>query len=141
VAYQSDETRGPFNFEIYVQPYPSTGAKYQISKGSTRLEGGGQNPLWSLDGRELFYQAGGKLMVVRVLTQPSFSFANPSALPIEGFNQPTAGGARNYDITPDGKQFIMVLPADRNQSARRTPLQIQVVLNWFEELKQLVPVK
>ena len=47
---------------------------------------------------------------------------------------------RNYDITPDGKQFLVVVPASSTQSEPRQTQQINVVLNWFEELKQRVPV-
>jgi Tol biopolymer transport system component len=133
VVYQSDEARSKFNFEIYVKPYPPSDEKYQITKG------GGTNPLWSPDGKEIIYEGRGKLMSVHVVTQPRFSFTNPVELPIKGFIQPTAGGARNYDVTTDGKQFIMAFPVDR--ATRRSPLQIQVVANWFEELKQRVPVR
>jgi len=132
-VYQSDETRAKFNFEIYVMPYPPTNEKYQITKG------GGTNPLWSPDGKEIIYQGRGKLMSVQVGTQPGFSFSNPLELPIESFIQPNSGGARNYDITPNGKQFIMAFPTDR--SVRRARLQIQVVANWFRELQERVPAK
>jgi len=136
VVYQSDETRAKYNFQIYVKPHAPTGEQYQITKG------GGTNPLWSPDGKEIIYQPAGKLMgklmSVHVSTEPSFSFSSPVELPIEAFIQPNAGGSRNYDITPDGKQFIMAFPVDR--PTRRSPLQIQVIANWFEELKQRVPV-
>jgi len=138
IVYQSDETSGKFNFAIYVKPYPPTNEQYQITKGGGR-SGGGSNPLWSPNGNEIFYQRGGKLMSVRIATEPSFTFSNPVELPIQGFVQPNAGGARNYDITPDGRQFIMAFRP--NVFERRPPQQIQVVANWFEELKQRVPVK
>jgi hypothetical protein len=47
---------------------------------------------------------------------------------------------RPYDITPDGKQFILMVLRDPAESPDRTTQQINVVLNWFEELKQRVPV-
>ena len=59
---------------------------------------------------------------------------NPVEMPIEAYIQPSTGGARNYDITPDGKPFIMAFRSE--QSARRSPIQIQVIVNWFEEIKQ-----
>jgi len=83
--------------------------------------------MWSPDGKELFYRSGNKLTSVRITTQPSFAFSNPVALPIEGFVQPDAGGARNYDITPDGKQSIVVLPAEQTQSDRFGSSQILIV--------------
>jgi hypothetical protein len=90
--------------------------------------------------RELFYLSAGKLMAVTVKTQPTFTFSDPVALPIA---QIVVGptGTRNYDITPDGKRFIVILNAAQSQTETRSPLQIQIVLNWFEELKQRVPVK
>jgi serine/threonine-protein kinase len=119
---------------VFVQPYPSTGAKYQISPVGTN------DPVWSPDGRELFYNAGGKLMAVDIKTQPAFTFSEPRELPIAKISLNTKG-SRNYDITPDGKRFIVVLnAADRQQAETRTLPQIQIVLNWFEELKQRVPV-
>jgi Tol biopolymer transport system component len=116
-----------------VKPYPATTEKHQITKG------GGTNPIWMPDGKEIVYQSHGKLMSVHVVTKPAFSFGDPVELPIEQFIQPNTGGSRNYDVTPDGKQFIMAFRSQ--QSARRAPLQIQVVANWFEELKQRVPLK
>jgi eukaryotic-like serine/threonine-protein kinase len=134
LAYQSNETG---RYEVYVQPYPPTGAKYQMTKG-----GGvdSHHPLWSPDGKELFYVNLTRLFSVSVQTQPGFSFGNPVQLPID-MVQLQVSGIRNYDITPDGKQFIALLPPQLSSGAARPAQQIQVVLNWFEELKQRVPVK
>ncbi len=128
VAYQAGE---PFNNAVYVQPYPATGVKYQISPGLAH------EPMWSPDGKELFYSpARGGLVVVRVTTQPSFTFGNPLPLPPPW----TSGGptsVRRVDITPDGK-LVKVVRADQTAGTPGPP-QIQVVLSWFEELKRLVP--
>ena len=109
---------------IFVEPFPATGAKYRISPD-------GIHPLWSPDGKELFYSAGA-LFGVRVSTGQGFEFSTRQQIPrqFESFG-PTA--ARSYDIMPDGQRFIAIVPSGRSQ----TPLagQIQVVLNWFEELK------
>ncbi len=135
VAYMSSQeiTGGT---EVFVQPFPPTGAKYQISTE------GGRTPLWSPDGKQLFYHQANtdRLLAVDVRTQPAFSFGKPTPFPIEGTVHPLA--QRNYDITPDGKQFLVVLPssATRADPARRSNAQINVVLNWLEELKQRVPV-
>jgi Tol biopolymer transport system component len=129
VAYVSAElNRQP---EIFVQPYPGTGAKYQITTD------GGEVPIWSPDGKQLYYYLGTKLFAVDIRTQPTFSFGKPSPLPISGAAQPP-GTPRNYDITPDGKRFLVVLPAN---GSSRSNLQINVVLNWFRELQERVPVK
>jgi serine/threonine-protein kinase len=124
--------------QVFVQPYPSTGAKYQISREGT----GASEPSWSPDGKELFYVtlgAGAKLMAVNIKTQPAFTFSDPVALPIQ---QIVTGpiGTRNYDISPDGKRFIVIIDAAQAQPESRSTPQIQIVLNWFEELKQKVPV-
>ena len=138
VAYYSSETGGS---TVYVQPFPATGAKYQISKESAH------HPLWSRDGKELLYIPGasvqgtaGRFVVVNVATQPSFTFGNPVPL-ARGFLERGPGTERTYDITPDGKRFVGVVAAGQNQSGAPATPQIQVVLNWFEELKQRVPSK
>jgi hypothetical protein len=60
-------------------------------------------------------------------------------LPIAGALHPIPG-LRNYDITPDGKRFLIVLPA-QNDATKGATAQINVVVNWFEELKQRVPMQ
>jgi serine/threonine protein kinase len=132
--YTSNETgRG----NIYVQPFPPTGAKYQISKDI------GYDPIWSPDGKELFYALGpGQTVVVSITTQPIFTFSNPVSVPHGGRseNGPNVIG-RNSDIISDGKRFVGVIDSGSTPSAAVPAPQIQVVLNWLEELKQRVPVK
>ena len=123
---------------IYVQPFPATGAKYQISKDDD-----GHHPVWSPDGKELFYVPGaGLFAVVSVTTQPSLTFGNPVPLP-RRFNENGPSTPSSIDITPDGKRFVGVVigggPGQAQNSS--TPADVvQVVLNWAEELKQTVPV-
>ena len=123
--------------EVFVQPFPATGAKYQVSTG------GGRTPQWSPDGRQLFYHepAANRLIAVDIRTAPSFSVGKPAPLPIDGTVHPLA--QRNYDVTPDGKQFVVILPVSSGatDATRRPTQQINVVLNWFEELKTRVPIK
>jgi serine/threonine-protein kinase len=126
LSYVSDETG---RFEIYVQPYPGPGAKRQISTE------GGTEPAWNPNGRELFYRSGDKMMAVEIASQPSFNSGNPRVL-FEGQYVPTPGTFPNYDVSPDGQRFLMLKPSE---SAEAAPTQINVVLNWFEELKQKVP--
>jgi eukaryotic-like serine/threonine-protein kinase len=126
LAYVSDESG---RNEIYVQPYPGPGGKWQISTE------GGTEPTWNRNGRELFYRSGNKMMAVEITAQPSFSVGKPRVL-FEGQYVLTPATFPNYDVAPDGQRFLMLKPADQEQSA---PSQINVVLNWFEELKQKVP--
>jgi hypothetical protein len=73
------------------------------------------------------------LYAVDVQTQPAFTFANPVQLRVNDFLQ-VPGVSRQFDVTPDGKQFIVVMPP--GTSVGSDTAQIQVVLGWFEELKQ-----
>jgi Protein kinase domain/WD40-like Beta Propeller Repeat len=137
IAYTSYET-GPA--EIYVQTFPPTSAKYQLTTT------GGFLPTWSPDGKQIFFVQGrfgvGRIALIDVQTQPSFVFSKPTPLPIEGIIQNGgAGMPRGYDITPDGKQFVVMLPPSEAEAATRQVQQIHVTLNWFEELKQRVAVK
>jgi eukaryotic-like serine/threonine-protein kinase len=126
LAYVSDESG---RNEIYMQPYPGPGGKWQISTE------GGREPLWNRNGRELFYRSGNKMMSVEISTKPSFSAGTPKVL-FEGQYQSLLISTPNYDVSPDGKRFLMLKPVEQVQAA---PTQINVVLNWFEELKQKVP--
>jgi hypothetical protein len=73
---------------------------------------------------------------VDIFTQPSFSAGKPRML-FEGQYEPTPATFPNYDVSPDGQRFLMLKPVEQAQAA---PTQINVVLNWFEELKQKVPM-
>jgi serine/threonine-protein kinase len=127
MAYGSNEEN---RYEVYVQPFPPTGAKYKITKT------GGDSPLWTPDGRQLIFESNRRLAFVDVQTQSGFTFSEPKSLPIDVVN--TQG--RPYDITPDGKQFL-VMQRPRDVEPEKVKLQINMVLNWFEELKQRVPVR
>jgi Tol biopolymer transport system component len=123
--------------DIYVEPFPPTGSRRRISQD------GGYYPLWSPEGSELFYRPGARtggvtLRSVDIVTEPAVAFSNEQTLPVEGFN--VVPGYRDYDISPDGERLLMVFPADRPDSGEPARLQINVILNWFEELKERVPV-
>jgi serine/threonine-protein kinase len=130
LAYESD-TSG--RFEIYVRPFPNVdGGQWPISAG------GGTRPAWSPDGRELFYLAlDARMMRVSVTAAGStWSASNPEAqLAARYF---TAGGtARTYDISRDGRRFLLIKQAGSDRSG--VPPQIVVVQNWTEELARLAP--
>lgn len=132
VAYASSETALSV---VYVQPFPATGAKYQISR-----EGGGRHPVWSRDGKELRYVVPGasRSAVVTVSTQPAFTFTNPAPAP-RAFQDGVGDTVRTFDVTPDGR-ILGVIAAGQTAGAAATS-QIQVVLNWTEELKSRVPAR
>jgi serine/threonine protein kinase/Tol biopolymer transport system component len=125
LAYVSDESGG---FEIYVRPYPGPGGKWQISTE------GGTEPVWNPNGRELFYRSGDKIMAVDITTQPSFAAGKPRML-FEGRYEQAPFPIADYDISADGQSFLMLKPSEQEAA----PTQINVVLNWFEELKHKVP--
>ncbi|MEE9231013.1 MAG: protein kinase [Acidobacteriota bacterium] len=126
LAYVTDESgRG----EVYVQSYSNSHGKWQVSTE------GGHEPVWARSGRELFYHNDGKMMMVSVQTTPAFSAGKPVQL----FETTWIGsyGFSTFDVAPDGEHFAM---ADRRAGKDASP-QLNIVLNWFEELKRLVPTE
>ena len=116
---------------IYVQPFPATGALYSVLKSNAT------SPVWSRDRLEIVSQPqGGQQAVQTITTQPSFSVSPPVLMPRRFINFGQTS-PRNYDVMPDGR-ILGFVAAGQTQSAEFTP-QIQVVLNWFEELKQRAP--
>lgn len=132
LAYASGESG---RYEVYVQPYPEPGGKWQISTE------GGTEPEWNRNGRELFYRNGrelfyrngAKMMALDVSTQPSFAVGKARML-FEGQYDLLSAQYSSYDVSPDGQRFLML---KTNEQA--APTQINVVLNWFEEVKQKAP--
>ena len=132
IAYQSDES-GQNN--IYVQPFPNIGdGKWQVSTN------GGSDPVWSPDGRHLFFVTFPlRMMVAEVETDPTFSPGTPT----EAFDltaYAAFGGGRRYDFAPDGERFIL-----RRIGGLQTPdgdsfNGLIFVENWFQELTERVPV-
>jgi len=121
--------------EVYVRPFPD------VNKGQWQVStSGGDTPLWSPDGRELFYRSGDAAMGVPVDTGPVFKPGKPTVLFRGKFHQPVLGQTY-WDISPDGKRFLTLKDAASTPSAAAGPRKINIVLNWLEELKQRVPVK
>ena len=130
LAYVSDESG---RNEVYVLPFPGPGGKAQIS-----TEGGG-DPQWARDGQELFYLNGNQMMAVDIETDPAFTAGTPSLLFEISFRPSLGGRNAPYDVTADGQQFVMVQEIGIADSEVEPP-QINIVQNWFEELKERVPV-
>lgn len=125
LAYVSEESgRG----EVYVQSFPGPGGKWEVS-----TEGGG-TAIWSHNGRELFYRNGNNFMVVSVETQPTFSAGQPRLL-FQGNFAYARDFTSDFDVSSDGQRFLMIQKAARESA----PTQIDVVLNWSEELRRLAP--
>jgi eukaryotic-like serine/threonine-protein kinase len=123
MAYESDQSG---RFEVYVRPFPDVDAgRFPLSTA------GGEEPVWSPTGKEIFYVAGDKMMAVPVSTVGGFVAQKPMVL----FNTKPyffGGQGRNYDVSRDGQRFVMVKsPVDT--SGRAAP--ISIVLNWAEELR------
>jgi eukaryotic-like serine/threonine-protein kinase len=137
VAYQSNETGTP---AVYVQPFPATGSRFQASVNAPQDDP--HHPLWSRDGTELFYVAGpNRLVVTSVTNRSGLMFTNPVLIQT-GTWKNTFGGPttiRNYDVSPDSKRFIGVIASGLSQSGTPRAPQIQIVLNWIQELQQRVP--
>jgi len=121
LAYTSDESGRD---EIYVQPFPGTGGKWQVSG-----EGGSQ-PTWGRDGRRLFYRSGGRLVSVEVATEPEFRVRRRSDLLGVPVDEGTVASVRNYDMALDGRGIIVVRDTEEHP-----PTRIHLILNWFEELR------
>ena len=138
VAYSTrlDERRN----SLYVEPFPPTSEKRLISTGDAQM------PVWSRDGRELLFvdparTDNGRVGFSRVTidTRQGFAVSEPERVP-RPFNVtgPGIGRPRTYDILPDGR-FVGVM--DEGQPGEPSASRIQVVLNWFEELKARAPRK
>ena len=126
VAYVSNQSGDD---QVYVRTFPDSGQVIQVSTQ------GGTEPVWSRDGRELFYRNGGEMLVVDVESGGD-EFGTPRLL-FEGTyeSDPNGIGAANYDVSLDGQQFLMV-----SRDSRAERLSLVVVENWSEELKERVPV-
>jgi serine/threonine-protein kinase len=121
LAYTSEESG---HAEVYVRPFPEVAsARWQVSVG------GGREPLWSRDGRELFYRTDrGELMAVAVTTTPGFASQNPVVL-FTDMAALTGVFRRNYDVAQDGR-FLMV------RAASGASGELNVIFNWFTEIER-----
>ncbi|HVT41231.1 MAG TPA: protein kinase [Gemmatimonadaceae bacterium] len=123
LAYVSDESG---QYEIYVRPFPGAGGRVSVSAG------GGMEPVWSPDSRHVFYRSGRNLVDASATASPAFVVTGRKVL-FEGNYEGNPYHA-NYDVTRDGKNFIMIRPADDER-------QLVVVLNWRQELRQRTSAK
>ena len=133
LAYMSNETGEPL---IYVQPFPN------IDEGQWRgSPANGVFPMWSPDGRELFYWTStGNLMVAPVETEPTFSARTPE--PLFSVTSPQAFdfGGRQLDLVPDGDRVVVRKFWTAAQTSGDTFVGMIVVENWHQELLERVPI-
>ncbi|HKA36470.1 MAG TPA: hypothetical protein VKH43_06585, partial [Thermoanaerobaculia bacterium] len=120
VAYSSNESG---RYEVYVQPFPGPGGKYQISTG------GGGMPVWRRDGKELFYLAADqRLMAVPVQTGATFEPGSPAPLfAMRQKNDPD----RHFDVSADGQRFLVAVPVGEEVS-----LPVTLIQNWTNLLRE-----
>jgi eukaryotic-like serine/threonine-protein kinase len=133
MAFESNDSG---QFEVFVRPFPNVDSgRWQISTK------GGIQPLWSRNGQELFYLVpGGGLMGVRVERGASWNASAPTKLMDERFYHGGGSGSgtgRTYDISPDGRRFLMIKQGESNGAAA----SLIVVQNWGEELRRLTAPK
>ena len=132
VAYLSDSSG---DRRVYLQPFPAGGQVVPVS------EGPGTEPVWSRDGRELFYRNGAQMMNVDVDVDANenITVGRAEVLFVGGYVPDSVGfGVANYDVSADGQRFLMVIEGGAMSGGQEQT--ITLVGNWFEELKRLVPV-
>jgi Tol biopolymer transport system component len=117
LAYASDESGA---FEVYVQAFPHSQAKRVVSKG------GGAEPRWRADGRELFYvSADRRLMSVATTIGAAFEASTPATLFQMNVRDLSFLSGRRYDVTPDGQRFVV-----QELIGRGSPSALTVIVNW-----------
>jgi serine/threonine-protein kinase len=134
LAYCSNESGRP---EVYVQAYPGPGPKIQVSNE------GGTDPVWKRSGGELYYRNGDSMMSVDVSLSPAapFTAARPRELWKGHYSHGMSSScgapgatSSNYDVTADGKRFLMIKDEDQD---RVTSKEIVVVQGWADEVNRL----
>jgi dipeptidyl aminopeptidase/acylaminoacyl peptidase len=118
LAYVSEQSG---TREVYIQAFPGPGARVQVSSG------GGTEPVWHPNGRELFYRTAATLMAASLAVSPELSVVRRDSLFTIGLSMPTQ--VANYDVMPDGDRFIAIRP----RSTGGPPL---IIVNWTTELRE-----
>jgi Tol biopolymer transport system component len=135
MAYASNESG---KFEIIVRPFPDVDTnRWTVSTD------GGTSPLWSPDGQELFYRNGDSVMAVPVESESRFSAGKPEVLFKDIYVGAWGEDMHPWDIRLQDGRFLMMkaAPSTEEPTAPPAPPKINIVTNWFEELKEKVPVE
>ena len=129
LAYVSEESG---RAEVYVQPYPALNARVAASTA------GGHEPIWSADGRKLFFRSADSVMEAAITSVSPLEFAAPKALFRDTFIRTQGNQHTHFDVAPDGR-FLMI--ESSKPAITSTRQDVQIILNWTQELKRIAPVK
>jgi serine/threonine-protein kinase len=124
LAYQSNESN---RYEVYVRDLQGTGARWQVSNG------GGEEPHWSSNGRELYFRAESRLFVSPVELQPTFRPGAPAIL-MQGIYNMRSDSGLSFDVDPKSGRFVMIRLANSGGNQAR----VRLVLNWFDDVRRLL---
>ena len=129
LAYASDESGA---YQVYVRAFPDKGGKWQVSNS------GGLDPEWSPMGRDLFFRSADNRIMVASYTMKGDSFAADK--PRIWSDKPIwdNGLGRNYDLAPDGKRVVALMPVDA-PGAQQAQTHVIFLQNFFDELRRRVP--
>jgi Tol biopolymer transport system component/predicted Ser/Thr protein kinase len=129
LAYYSNDSGV---FEVYVRAFPDKGSKWQVSNS------GGMYPLWSHNGRELFYRTEDNRIMVASYTAKGDSFVADKPRLWSEKHIADLGQRMNYDLAPDGKRVVAVMPAEISE-AQTAQSRVTLVLNFLDEVRRRVP--
>ena len=125
LAYTSDESGRD---EVYVQPFPSLQGRAMVSAA------GGTEPVWSRDGRRLFFRGAAQMLSSSLTSTSPLEFAPPATLFADTFTRTQGETHTHFDVDAAGR-FLMIDQGDLRTPRERD--QIHIVLNWAEQLKKL----
>jgi serine/threonine-protein kinase len=132
IAYSSTESG---RSEVFVRPFPagapSSSGKWLISTD------GGQFPIWSRDGRELFYEGLDNRIMAAACTAKGDSFAAGKPRPWSNTQLWDIVGHWNLDLAPDGRRFVVASRADSTSEPKRS-VHVTFLLNFFDEVRRRV---
>jgi len=121
MAYVSNESGKD---EVFVRPFPGPGSRVQVSSG------GGTEPVWSRDGRRIYYRSGQRVIEADVTTGAVFSFgARRSAFTLTTLARDEFRLSATYDISRDGQRIVFAQPTGSEQ-------KLIVIQNWFTDVRR-----
>jgi serine/threonine protein kinase/Tol biopolymer transport system component len=126
IAYNSNESG---RWDVWVRAYPGAGERTRVSSG------GGYGPIWSRDGRELFYRNGDRFYGVRISSFSPLTMGTPQLIFQGPYLDSGPLAPPDYDVAPDGQRFLVVRVSDEERAPRR----FHLVQNWFDEVRAKVP--